>query len=120
MIKDMNKEIFVKPVGSDLHINLGGFYNASGSKDYSVIFYQEYTKGVASIPNRNKVVVDCTKLKVFPADVVPNVEEGLKVYKKDFKSCVMKVAKGSAILRIQLQKMCDNVGLPVVMEEVEI
>lgn len=94
----------------ELKVRLEGMFNAKDAEEY----IRDYRDVVSRIkPNETVFNLDCTKMIVTPADVVPQLEGCFKMYKEDkFKKVVFKIpTKGGFILKSQFSRLARKVGL---------
>ncbi|KUP20619.1 hypothetical protein [Paenibacillus sp. DMB5] len=75
-------------------------------------FIQEYNQTVSQFdPSRYDIVLDCTKLNVSTADVLPMLEQCYLLYQQSgFKKVIFTIAK-SPILKMQLSRVARSTKL---------
>jgi 2-hydroxy-3-keto-5-methylthiopentenyl-1-phosphate phosphatase len=80
-------------------------------------FVKDFTKAVSAItPPNFKLVLDCTKLSVSPAEMQQMLKGCLELYKEqNFKSVVLKSGTNT-ILKMQMQRLSNSVGLNCIIE----
>ena len=91
------------------HVSVEG----SMSSEDGANFIKDYKQKIAGInPKEYVIELDCTKLNVTSADVVPMLENCYKLYIADgFTKVIFNIAPKSNILKMQLNRVAKNTGL---------
>ncbi|MFJ8528410.1 hypothetical protein [Bacillus sp. NPDC094106] len=75
-------------------------------------FITDYKRNIAGFnPKEYTIELDCTKLNVTSADVLPMLEECYKLYIADGFQKVIFVVSNNTILKMQLNRVARNTGL---------
>lgn len=100
---------------NNLYVKVEGVMTQKEAADYIVA----YKKNVASMPTKNAIILDSTKLQVSTKELVGMLEGCFVMYKEDFKECKVILKKGeNAILRMQITRLARNVNLNMLLEEI--
>lgn len=90
----------------NINVLIGGFFTKEDGSGYIA----EYKKCVNEIkPDEYDLRLDCTDLAVTQADILPMLEDCIKMYDKDgFKRVITKIKKDNVILKMQIQRLINN------------
>lgn len=90
----------------NMNVLIGGFF----TKEDGAGYITEYKKYVDTIsPSEYDLHLDCTDLAVTKADILPMLEECIKMYDKDgFKRVITKIKKDNIILKMQIQRLINS------------